>query len=529
MKTCSSVSKAVARSRPACRLSFLVRPCRLKHAVLTAFVAACVGCCSLSAQTKKADVDGDGVIDKVELRGLVVEVVSGRTQSVQRYSYNRNVAALSLSATVDLDAVPGAEIVLLITRPDHYTRVIEILHPASGLRRTYEFPKTVALSISYIEDMDGLPGKELVLLITHTMTLDRSVAIIHPISGDVSHYQFPGVVAVSLSAVEDLDGITGRELVVMSTKKGYLDREVALVSDMTRSVSRFDFPGLTAMSIAAVTDVDGQPGGDVIVLATGPGTRKRRVEVLHLNPPRRSVYDFGELTSLSLEVQELDAVAGAEIVVDWRAAQRTGRDVIFDARGARTPVVDDSNKAPIATITIPPAVFAASGAVRTARGNPLAGVRMVFSRTSGLGALPTPVITDASGQWQQTGFSSGTIYRVQAEQSGKVFSPAYLQFGVGNAAGKNFVLPASAGKTQVEGFIADLGDVSILASKEGVRISWHSGDGILEASDSVSGPWRRLDSGAIANANGSQSILIQPEDRGCRFFRLAPLERVPER
>jgi hypothetical protein len=78
------------------------------------------------------------------------------------------------------------------------------------------------------------------------------------------------------------------------------------------------------------------------------------------------------------------------------------------------------------TINAAPA-FSASGLV-TSGGTGLSGVTMTFSRVSGTGTIPASVITTAGGNWSQTGFQSGTTYRVTPTKSGYAFSPAYLNF-----------------------------------------------------------------------------------------------------
>src|SRR5439155_20973842 len=61
-------------------------------------------------------------------------------------------------------------------------------------------------------------------------------------------------------------------------------------------------------------------------------------------------------------------------------------------------------------------------------GGPLANVTMTFTAVAGGGAVPSPVTTDANGQWAQTGFAPGTTYRVTPSLPEYVFSPASLDF-----------------------------------------------------------------------------------------------------
>ncbi|ABK19671.1 dipeptidyl-peptidase I. Cysteine peptidase. MEROPS family C01A [Syntrophobacter fumaroxidans MPOB] len=58
----------------------------------------------------------------------------------------------------------------------------------------------------------------------------------------------------------------------------------------------------------------------------------------------------------------------------------------------------------------------------------LSGVTISFSRVSGAGTIPAPVVTDFQGGWRQSGFQQGTEYRATPSKTGCTFSPAFLDF-----------------------------------------------------------------------------------------------------
>ncbi len=80
--------------------------------------------------------------------------------------------------------------------------------------------------------------------------------------------------------------------------------------------------------------------------------------------------------------------------------------------------------------------YAVSGRVRSRRKSGIAGVRLLFSRVSGGGAVPGEVRTDAAGRWQQEGFATGSTYRVRPVFTGYRFAPRDRRFG--QAATLNF-------------------------------------------------------------------------------------------
>ncbi len=68
--------------------------------------------------------------------------------------------------------------------------------------------------------------------------------------------------------------------------------------------------------------------------------------------------------------------------------------------------------------------FTLAGRVVTTFGAPVAGVTITFTRVLGEGAIPAAAQTDAGGNWSQTGFRAGTVYRVTPSRAGMVFNPA---------------------------------------------------------------------------------------------------------
>lgn len=74
-----------------------------------------------------------------------------------------------------------------------------------------------------------------------------------------------------------------------------------------------------------------------------------------------------------------------------------------------------------------PTMFGVSGKVISG-GIALSGITLTYSRVSGTGSVPAAVTTDANGNWSQTGFASGTKYRVRPSKAGYRFTPKTLYF-----------------------------------------------------------------------------------------------------
>ncbi|MFZ5945608.1 MAG: hypothetical protein ACOYVD_16050 [Bacillota bacterium] len=80
--------------------------------------------------------------------------------------------------------------------------------------------------------------------------------------------------------------------------------------------------------------------------------------------------------------------------------------------------------------------YAVSGRITTADGKPLSGATITFSRAriKDTGAIPQQVTTDADGNWRQTGFEPGNLYKATPKKSAYVFSKENVDFDSGNLA-----------------------------------------------------------------------------------------------
>lgn len=90
--------------------------------------------------------------------------------------------------------------------------------------------------------------------------------------------------------------------------------------------------------------------------------------------------------------------------------------------------------------------FNASGRVTTSSGTGVSGATMTFSRVSGVGTIPAAIQTDANGNWSQSGFRSGTTYRVTPSKSSYTFTPTSRDFS-SPSTGLNFTGTTTTGCT----------------------------------------------------------------------------------
>ena len=92
------------------------------------------------------------------------------------------------------------------------------------------------------------------------------------------------------------------------------------------------------------------------------------------------------------------------------------------------------------SITAPPLpaeVFSVGGTV-TGNGSGLSGVTLTFGRVLGTGTIPAKVQTAFDGTFTQTGFVSGTTYKVTPSKPGYAFTPKNRTFADGGT-GLDFI------------------------------------------------------------------------------------------
>ncbi|MCW5968751.1 MAG: S8 family serine peptidase [Blastocatellales bacterium] len=142
-------------------------------------------------------------------------------------------------------------------------------------------------------------------------------------------------------------------------------------------------------------------------------------------------------------------VAGA-VALLWSAAPHLRRDMDL------TEAILNSTAAPVETalcsssgipnnvygyghLNIKAAVeatmsFSAGGRVVSGGGDGIERVAIEFSVISGAGAAPAAVLTDGDGNWSQSGFEPGRIYRARAVQVRQIFNPGWRDFSAANDA-----------------------------------------------------------------------------------------------
>jgi len=91
---------------------------------------------------------------------------------------------------------------------------VDVIHDERATRNTYAYPDTSGLSISDVEDTDGIAGDEIIVLYTKASTSQKLVDVIHDSTATRNSYDFGVVTGLRIDDVQDYDGVTGAEIAV---------------------------------------------------------------------------------------------------------------------------------------------------------------------------------------------------------------------------------------------------------------------------------------------------------------------------
>ncbi|MBF0491776.1 MAG: thrombospondin type 3 repeat-containing protein [Deltaproteobacteria bacterium] len=149
----------------------------------------------------------------------------------------------------------------------------------------------------------------------------------------------------------------------------------------------------------------------------------------------QSTVNVGANQTLSVTLSNTLA-AGQSAAGQYLLARIDPNNTIVETNENNNLVV--SNVIPSSTTTSTSTSYNAGGRISNSSGTAISGVTLTFSRVSGTGTLPAALQSDTSGNYSQSGFQTGTTYRVSPSKSGYTFSPTSLNFSA-TSSGLNFV------------------------------------------------------------------------------------------
>jgi hypothetical protein len=174
----------------------------------------------------------------------------------------------------------------------------------------------------------------------HIAICDRTkVCINHPLSNSTNIYSQPSWAGVYLTAVVDTDGEPGEEVIVLATNRDGQLACICLVHDSTGTVETYSNPFWYSASIVSITDTDGEPGEDIVFIAHDEQGAFACICVVHDQQHDYKVYADPAWATVRIEwIEDTDAQPGKEIIAEVRGTRDDFRCfcVIHDRPGSMT-------------------------------------------------------------------------------------------------------------------------------------------------------------------------------------------------
>ena len=142
------------------------------------------------------------------------------------------------------------------------------------------------------------------------------IEITHGGSGTTTYYTQPTGSSFAINTLTDTDGQPGVEVVVVVLANGNGPDGVQVIHDRQASQHLYGMPIGSSFAINTVQDTDGNAGAEIVVVLLANGNGPDGVQVIHDSQGSQHLYDMPIGSSFAINtVQDTDGIAGADIVV----------------------------------------------------------------------------------------------------------------------------------------------------------------------------------------------------------------------
>jgi hypothetical protein len=212
-------------------------------------------------------------------------------------------------------------------------------------KRVYQNSTWQSVNLIAVQDTDGEPGAEIVVVAYTREGLLACVCVIHDKAKSIEFYGGLGWGSVDVKTLANTDAIAGEEILVhVKTEEGTL-RCLCLIRDRDRTVREYSDESWTTIQIKEVVDTDGESGKEVVFESRDATDqlvcvcilRDRRNEVATYTDSR---WSMGEVKLLA----DTDGQPGLEIVVAFMNVADSGITIIHDvSRTSRTYLFEEGH------------------------------------------------------------------------------------------------------------------------------------------------------------------------------------------
>ncbi len=211
------------------------------------------------------------------------------------------------------------------------TNKICVVTLETGAKRMYENGTWHTVDLIAVQDTDGEPGAEIVMVAYTREGQFACVCIIHDKTQSIQFYRGQRWSSAKVETLEDTDGIGGKEVLLQVRSDDGKLQCLCLIRDRDRTVREYSDLAWTTVQIKAVTDTDGEPGKEVIFESRGLVNEVLCVCVIRDRKDELATYidsqwQAGEVSLLT----DTDGQSGLEIIVTFTSSSDSGITIIHD-------------------------------------------------------------------------------------------------------------------------------------------------------------------------------------------------------
>lgn len=268
-------------------------------------------------ETVYADADGNGVADRIERCGSAAVCIYLRDNAGQEsppHTYkNPGWGIVSIERVENINNLPGSEVIVKASKIDGDFECVCIIDARNRSIDVYTDPSWFSVTIDSLSDTDGNSGLEIILSVTNKQGEFHCICVIHPNNGAHTTYSDAKWKTVTILSQEDTDGFPGQELIldVRDGQNGLVC--LCVVHDRNSTTTAYQDGAWGSSSwINTVVDTDGHPGAEIILIFQEPTPAK--VSIIHDRTKELNIYRFSSEVIVET-VSNMDAQPGSEICV----------------------------------------------------------------------------------------------------------------------------------------------------------------------------------------------------------------------
>ncbi len=208
-----------------------------------------------------------------------------------------------------------------------------ILHQSSSLPNTYSQAGWADIYLVGVENIDGERGDEVIVLARTLTGQLLCLCVIHERTGGIQSYSDPAWHTISIAAITDTDGEPGLDIVFIAHDEWGVLQCVCVVHDRQGSYKAYNDLTWKSARIEWLEDTDAEKGKEIVVEARGAADEFRCVCVIHDRDGTVVSYSNPSWrTSTIYKIADTDEYPGDDIILAYKTDAEEGVAIIHDPR-----------------------------------------------------------------------------------------------------------------------------------------------------------------------------------------------------